>query len=254
MAFTLDRVVPWGRNLDEYRKMFALTDADLQAQIVGCSDGPASFNAEMRQRGHQVVSVDPIYQFSVDQIRERIDTTRREVMEQVRQNLNGFVWHMIPSPDALEQIRLDAMNVFLDEFEQGKEDGRYITGELPDLDFADDAFDLALCSHFLFLYSDQLTLDFHRQSIHELCRVAWDVRIFPLQNLAAQPSPYVQPIMDEFTDAGYNVDIQQVNYEFQRGAHSMLRITRKSYAGHSETRLLRTIRRHVYPRNSPYQF
>ncbi len=227
MAFTLDRVVPWGRNLNEYRSMFALTDADLQRTILGCGDGPASFNAEMHQYGYQVVSVDPTYQFNVDQFRERIEMTRRQVMDQVRLNPDGFVWETIPSVEALERIRMDAMNAFLEDFEQGQEDGRYMTGELPALDFADHAFDLALCSHFLFLYSDQLTLDFHRQSIHELCRLAREVRIFPLQNLAAQPSLYVQPIMAELIAAGYDVDIRQVNYEFQRGSQSMLQITRR---------------------------
>jgi hypothetical protein len=30
--------------------MFALTDADLQLKILGCADGPASFNTEAIQR------------------------------------------------------------------------------------------------------------------------------------------------------------------------------------------------------------
>jgi hypothetical protein len=63
-VFTLDRVVPWGRSFDEYRRMFALTDADLTSSIVGCADGPASFNAEATARGHSVISCDPIYRFS----------------------------------------------------------------------------------------------------------------------------------------------------------------------------------------------
>ena len=45
--------------------------------------------------------------------------------------------------------------------------------------FADREFDLALCSHLLFLYSEQLTADFHLASIRELCRVAGEVRVFP---------------------------------------------------------------------------
>jgi hypothetical protein len=32
--FTLDEVVPWGRSLEEYRRMFALSDTDLQRRIV----------------------------------------------------------------------------------------------------------------------------------------------------------------------------------------------------------------------------
>ncbi len=58
MAFTLDKVVPWGRSLDEYRRMFALTDSDLEKRILGCADGPASFNAELTANGGSVVSCD----------------------------------------------------------------------------------------------------------------------------------------------------------------------------------------------------
>lgn len=33
MSFKLDSVVPWGRNLDEYRTMFMLDDADMKKKI-----------------------------------------------------------------------------------------------------------------------------------------------------------------------------------------------------------------------------
>ena len=54
--FTLDQVVPWGRSFDEYRRMFALTEAELRLRILGCGDGPASFNAEATRRGAHVAS------------------------------------------------------------------------------------------------------------------------------------------------------------------------------------------------------
>ena len=54
--FTLDKVVPWGRSFDEYRRMFALTDADLRGRILGCGDGPAAFNAEATRLGMRVTS------------------------------------------------------------------------------------------------------------------------------------------------------------------------------------------------------
>jgi hypothetical protein len=66
--FTLDQVVPWGRSYEEYRQMFALTDGDLGLRVLGCADGPASFNAEATSRGHLVVSADPLYRFSVNDI------------------------------------------------------------------------------------------------------------------------------------------------------------------------------------------
>ncbi|MCG6943585.1 MAG: hypothetical protein LJE69_20335 [Thiohalocapsa sp.] len=68
----LDDIVPWGRSFDEYRAMFALTDADLGGKILGCGDGPASFNAEATARGARVVSADPIYAFTAADISSRI--------------------------------------------------------------------------------------------------------------------------------------------------------------------------------------
>jgi hypothetical protein len=56
--FTLDQVVPWGRSFEEYRRMFALTDRDLAGRVLGCADGPASFNAEATTRGSRVVFSD----------------------------------------------------------------------------------------------------------------------------------------------------------------------------------------------------
>jgi hypothetical protein len=99
--FTLEQVVPWGRSFDEYRAMFALTDAELGLRIIGCGDGPASFNAEATRRGTAVVSCDPIYQYGVEQIRSRIESTYRQILEQTRQNLDEFVWTSIRSVDEL---------------------------------------------------------------------------------------------------------------------------------------------------------
>jgi len=72
--------------------MFALTDADLASRILGCGDGPASFNVEATRRGAPVVSCDPLYQFAAAQIRQRIDETATEVLEQARRNAHEFVW------------------------------------------------------------------------------------------------------------------------------------------------------------------
>lgn len=224
--FSLSSVVPWGRSFDEYQRMFALTRADLAGRVLGCGDGPASFNAEATRRGVQVVSCDPVYQFDAAQLAQRIAETSTEVLAQTRRNAHEFVWTDIPSVEALAGIRHDAMRVFLDDFPAGKAEGRYVEASLPTLPFADQSFDLVLCSHFLFLYTLQFDLPFHRDAVRELCRVAQDVRIFPLLALGGQPSPYVEPIAEEFRTLGYGVSIERVPYEFQRGGNQMLRIVR----------------------------
>ena len=94
----------------------------------------------------------------------------------------------------------------------------------PSLPFTDAAFDLALSSHFLFLYAEQLGEDFHRAAITELCRVAREVRIFPLLALGGKPSPYVNLVADQARAAGHDVVIERVPYEFQRGGNEMMRV------------------------------
>lgn len=224
MPFRYEEAVPWGRSFDEYRRMFNLSDADLHRSILGCADGPASFNAAMSQRGHRVISCDPLYQFSAAQIQEQIDATYQTVMEQTRRNQDRFVWDSIPSPDALGEIRMAAMRDFLADYEQGAHDGRYIAAELPALPFAPGTFDLALCSHFLFLYSDNFSLDFHQQSIDALCHVANEVRIFPVLNYNAEPSPHLEPLLEHLTRTGRHAVVETVPYEFQRGGNQMLRV------------------------------
>lgn len=85
MAFTLNSVVPWGRNLDEYKAMFLLNENDLEKQIAGFGDGPASFNYEAHCLGCDITSYDPIYQFSKMELEQRIDEVREIVMEQMKE-------------------------------------------------------------------------------------------------------------------------------------------------------------------------
>ncbi len=84
MSFNLEKVVPWGRSFDEYVAMFALDRDDLRKRILGCSDGPASFNVTLTNLGGSVVSVDPLYQFCAEEIAGRLDETYDIVMEQAR--------------------------------------------------------------------------------------------------------------------------------------------------------------------------
>lgn len=225
--FKLDEVVPWGRSFDDYRQMFALTDADMALRILGCADGPASFNAEATAFDCSVVSCDPLYRSSKEEIRDRIAQTFQTVIDQTRMNAAEFVWtDDLPTVEALGQRRMAAMQRFLDDFDVGKASGRYIDGGLPKLPFADDAFDVVVCSHFLFLYSDQLSEDFHFESIQELCRVSRDVRVFPLLELGSAPSRHVTAVADRLRMDRFNVQIEQVNYEFQRGGNQMMRVWR----------------------------
>ena len=86
-------------------------------------------------------------------------------------------------------------------------EGRYVTASLPGLPFKDGQFDLALVSHLLFLYSEQLDFDFHLAAIKELLRVANEVRIFPLLTLEGKLSPHVEPICTHVAGRGWKAEI-----------------------------------------------
>jgi SAM-dependent methyltransferase len=222
--FTLDRVVPWGRSFAEYCRMFSLDDRDLASRILGCGDGPASFNAVATRNGSTVTSCDPIYRWTAADIDNRIAETGFRVLAQTRLNAEHFVWDSIRSVEDLGRLRMTAMREFLADYEQGKAQGRYVDAELPVLPFPDASFDLALCSHLLFLYSAQLDEAFHRAAALELTRVSDEVRIFPLLALDGQRSPYVDGTVTALREAGCEVSIEIVPYEFQRGGNQMMRI------------------------------
>jgi predicted RNase H-like HicB family nuclease len=223
MPIKLSEIIPLGRRADEYIGMFGLSEQDLRRKILDCGGGPSSFNAEMNALGSHVASVDPLYEFSKEEIQAKIDATFDDIMAQAEKNRESYVWEAIKSPAELRKRRKSAMEIFLEDYERGRREKRYIPGELPHLSFKDKEFDIALSSHFLLLFSHILSLDFHIEAIFEMLRVASEVRIFPLQDFNVAKSPYVDAIIEKFSDK-HDVDIVRVGYEFQKGSNEYLRI------------------------------
>jgi hypothetical protein len=224
MAVQFNQIVPWGRLRDEYERMFALTPADLAKGVLDCGGGPASFTAEMCASGHRAISVDPAYAFAGPEIQSRFEALVPSMMSQIRASPDDWVWGYHRDPDHLLSNRRAALEKFLADYDQGLHDRRYITAELPCLPFASGSFGLAVCSHLLFLYSEMLSADFHVQSVRELCRVARDVRIFPLLTLSRQPSPHLAAVQSALAADGWAVEVREVNYQLQRGGNRMLRV------------------------------
>jgi hypothetical protein len=223
LAFDLGRAVPWGRNRVEYLAFFDLLGLEPGTRILDCGSGPSSFNTAL---GIPVVSADPLYAYSKAAIARRIADARASIMAGVRDEAVRFVWDDYGSPEGLERTRISAMKFFLEDYEEGRAEGRYVDACLPELPFDDRAFDLALSSHFLLLYSDQLDLDFHRLAVLEMLRVAAEARIFPLLDMAGERSAHLEPLTGALDADGYRFEIRRVAYEFQKGGNEMLRIFR----------------------------
>lgn len=230
MAMKLDRVIPFGRSLDEYIKMFMLSDEDLKRKILGVGDGPASFNAELTALGGQVTSVDPLYSNTSNEIFRRFQSVVDNVIEQIKATPNDWTWSYHKSPEELRKNRVRVSELFAKDFCDSQRSTRYVTGELPKLSFQDGEFDLALCSHFLFLYSAHFDFEFHISSITEMLRLADEVRIFPLLTLMLKQSPYLDQVINHFERRGIIVDVEVVDYELQRGGNQMLRLRRSNSA------------------------
>ncbi len=227
MKFELEKAVPWGRNLKEYQEIFNLSNDDLDKNIISFGDGPASFNSELNYLGKKCTSIDVIYQFSETELKERFEIVKKQVMKQVRNNTENFIWKNIKTPDELEIIRVKSMSDFLNDFSKGKKEGRYIYHSLPEkLDFKQQTFDLGLSSHFLLLYP-KLGIEFHIKSINEMLRLCKEIRIFPILNLNAEKSEMLDDVITHF-EKKHIVNIEKVKYEFQKGGNEMLTLKHKS--------------------------
>lgn len=221
MAFILNDVVPWGRNLTEYRQMFRLDDNDMTKKIAGFGDGPASFNCEANRLGYAVTSFDLIYQFSKEELKQRIEDVRVVVMQQMKENKDNYVWKNIRSLEELENIRMSAMHLFLEDYENGLQEKRYICHELPEkLPYSDDSFDIGLSSHFLLMYTS-LGYDFHIKSLTEMLRVCREIRVFPIVDLDANKTDLIKDVI-EYLKKAYKVEIVKTDYEFQKEANNLL--------------------------------
>lgn len=229
MAYRLKHLVPWGRNLDEYTKMFGLSDTELNSKIAGFGDGPASFNAECCQQGGHVTSFDPIYRFPVEKVQMCLCEAKRQMVEEAGKNRFHDLKTTGKTIDEIEMHHKDATQTFLDDFEQGKREGRYIDHELPfRIPFPDGTFDLGLSSHFLMLYT-KMGINFHLQSLEEMLRICHEIRIFPTVDTSGRKTPLSEKVLEHFSDA-YDVTTRKTGCHFMNGGNEMLVIRQKEKA------------------------
>ncbi|MGH3900137.1 MAG: hypothetical protein ACRDTA_18235 [Pseudonocardiaceae bacterium] len=89
------------RPLDDYRKMFLITDAELIAgPILDCPAGASPFGAQVRALGGTVISVDRAYSTSPAEIvaRARADVVR--IAKWATDYPDQFDWSYLGSVDA----------------------------------------------------------------------------------------------------------------------------------------------------------
>jgi len=210
-----------GRTFEEYSRMFDLDSEHLDGwSVLDCGAGPSSFTATSRQVRIETTAVDPAYSRSVSELESLCREAVERTHEQLREKSGMFVWEEYDSVETRVRYLRAAFERFLADYVSHST--RYIAGELPDLPFESNSFDLALSGNFLFLYDDRVEIDMHLDALSELARVAREVRLFPLASLAGERSSSVEPAVDHLRSSGYGVEFRTVPYEFQSGVTEML--------------------------------
>lgn len=222
----LDEVVLIGRTFAEYSRLFALDMSNADDVILDVASGVSSFCAEANAQGFHVTASDRIYGLDADVIARKAQRDLAQVMGQLPTVADQYVWTQFGDIAGLIAERETAYTTFVADYRaQGTR--RYVPTSYPATGFADNQFTLALASHFLLLYDEHLTYDFHQATLKELLRVtSREVRLFPLINLRYERSPFVARLMQDPTFAHCTFEIVPVDYEFLRGGNEMLRIRR----------------------------
>lgn len=165
-------------SLADYCTRFSLGEAERRLSILGCGDGASSFNAEGTAQGMRIVSVDALYRHRAAEIRAHIDAAARDAA---------------------------ATQAFLADYAAGLDQGRYVSGELPDLPFHDGCYDLALCLNLLFTDDARQDLAFHLRALQELMRVAEEVRVAPMPEAGSNPARHLSAVLLAMSRSGFSV-------------------------------------------------
>jgi hypothetical protein len=219
----LEDVVLLGRTFDEYRAYFALTDRELRgARVLDMGSGVSSFGVEARALGYDVVGADPIYGAEAEALERKCRADLDEVVRQLPAVQQNYVWGGFyrDIPDLARQ-RETAYRRFLADYRPVSD--RFVRATLPETGFAARRFTLTLVSHFLFLYDDRFDYAFHKAGLLELGRITdGEIRIFPLANLRAEPSPHVERFIEDADRPRWRIEKRAVDFEFLKGSGEML--------------------------------
>ncbi len=217
-----DDILVSSRSFAEYVAFFDLDAQALPARILDCSAGASSFVAEAHARGTDAVAVDPVYALAPEALADRAKAGVPSGNSMIDANSDRFVFDWYQTPQRRAEIRRAALVTFQEHHHTYPD--RYIAAALPELPFANAAFDLALCSHLLFTWATQLDEQWHLAALVELCRVAEEVRVFPLVlQGTGEPVEFLSNLRTRLhNECGITTEVVAVPYEFQVGARHML--------------------------------
>jgi hypothetical protein len=216
-----------GRTKDEYMKMFDLSLNLLEGKsILDFPGGACSFAAEGRELGLDTTCADIEYGRTARSLLETCENDVERAMSGFDNSTNLFnLKEMYGDLEGLKKNRISAYQAFLNDYLENPD--RYKKTRLPKSQFKDNQFDLVLSGHFLFLYSDRVSYDFHLKALEELARIGKEVRIYPLIGLNGKSYLHTSKLIQELTLKGINGELLKTNYEFLKGANMMLKLNKR---------------------------
>lgn len=223
-SFELSSVAFFGRSLAEYAKFFPLDlDALRGRAVLDVAAGPSAFTVEATRLGIRATAVDPLYGCSPDALATHVRLDYARVFSRMHERPDSFHFKSFKSIDEAEHDRRAAAEMFLADYEAGFLDNRYVGGGLPRLPFAEEAFDLVLCAHLLFIYERLFDYAFHLAACRELVRVGrGEVRIHPVCGPDGRPYAGLNRLRDDLEAEGIGSQVVAVDYEFFRGSDTTL--------------------------------
>lgn len=223
----LGKLIVTPRPLFDYRNMFLLTDEELRAgPILDCPAGASPFAAQVRARGGQAVSVDPIYG-PRPEVEARVAADLARVHSWLTAGPVGLDWSYLGSADAMLRAFEVSADFFLADY--AEESPHYVAAGLPALPFADREFRLTLSSHLLFTYPEYVTYAEHVAFLLEMVRVtAGEVRVCPVADPAGAPYPRLGEVREELAAHGVTTELRPARSAYSKGGDDILVCRRTS--------------------------
>ncbi len=238
IKLSFEHVLFFGRSLSDYEAMFGLDILQWkECRMLDCPSGPSSFVVEARQQGIEVFGCDPLYGDDIEQLimAGKADVELMVAQQQLAPQL--FDQKLFLDTNLYKQKRLGALNLFLEDYQQGIIEGHYFKASLPAIPHPDGYFDLVLSANLLFFYSDiqnggclaesALDYDFHLKAVLELYRLcSKEVRIYPLKGPNATTHLYLAPLIKDLKRLNIHAVLQPVPYRGMSDAEHMLSLTK----------------------------
>lgn len=215
----LDRIMVTSRDFGEYLMMFGLDEQTiLTLDILDCPGGASDFAARLRERSGRVVSVDPLYGSSPDQVATTVSEDLNRGLARAVEALELYDFSWTDGLHRYVERRQRAAQRFLADFTEDRARGGhgYVDAALPNLPFPDSAFDLALVPNLLFTYADLFDRRWHLDAVRELMRVSAEVRIHPLAESTGMPYSELDLLRSELAEYGIRTEVLSSEYRLHR--------------------------------------